>query len=234
MAETADILRELHRLRRHEKDLRDQIERLPKMLKAYEGKATLQDKTLKQAQDDLKKLKVAVHEKEVSLKTAHQQVVKYEKQRNEAAGKKEYDALGEEMTRAKEQCQKLEDEIFAGLGEIDDKTAQLPEVEKSLKQAKHEVANFETIRKTRHAELTALLDKVRQDIKETEEIRALYDRQVGMRGADAMSAVDNRICTACYTGITAQMHNELLQGQFVTCKSCGRILYLREAAAAAP
>jgi predicted nucleic acid-binding Zn-ribbon protein len=48
------------------------------------------------------------------------------------------------------------------------------------------------------------------------------------RGADAMAAVENRTCTACYTEITAQNYHELILGQLVVCKSCGRILYLPE------
>ncbi len=48
-------------------------------------------------------------------------------------------------------------------------------------------------------------------------------------GPDGMAAVKNRSCAACSTEITAQSYNELLQEQFVACKSCGRILYLPEA-----
>ena len=41
-----------------------------------------------------------------------------------------------------------------------------------------------------------------------------------------MSGVQGRTCTACYTEITAQNYNDLLQGNFVICQSCGRMLYL--------
>jgi predicted nucleic acid-binding Zn-ribbon protein len=51
---------------------------------------------------------------------------------------------------------------------------------------------------------------------------------VGSLGADALAAVQNRTCSSCYTEITAQQYNELLQQQVVLCKACGRILYLPE------
>ncbi len=61
-----------------------------------------------------------------------------------------------------------------------------------------------------------------------DDLRVQYNRLVGQRGDDAMAMVDGATCTACYTAITAQNLNELRVGAFVVCKSCGRILYLRE------
>ena len=55
-----------------------------------------------------------------------------------------------------------------------------------------------------------------------------YDRLIASKGEDAMSPVENKNCIACYTGITAQNYHDLVQGKFLLCKSCGRILYLPE------
>ena len=85
--------------------------------------ATRHDDGLKNHHEAIKKVKVAILEREASLKTAHQQIGKYEKQKNEAGGKKEYDALGAEITAARQTCQKLEDEILALLTEVEEKSA---------------------------------------------------------------------------------------------------------------
>ena len=53
------------------------------------------------------------HEQEVLLKAKQQQVVKHEKQLNEATAKKEYDALRAEIANEKKACQTLEDEILS-------------------------------------------------------------------------------------------------------------------------
>ena len=58
--------------------------------------------------------------------------------------------------------------------------------------------------------------------------RGMYDRLVAVKGDRAMSLVQDRTCTACYTEITAQNQNDLLQERLVLCKNCGRILYLAE------
>lgn len=229
----AAILRELHRLRRHATSLQEEIERLPRQLKAQQAKVTRQEDAIKQAQEGIKKLKVAAADKEKSLKAKHQDIAKHEKQRNEATGKKEYDALGAEITAARDACTKLEEEALNALSAIEEQTGRLPELEKVLKQAQQEVTNFDATCKERQGEMSGELQKVLAQIKEVEttmpaDIRGQYDRLVAARGEDAMAAVVERNCQACYTGITAQQYNELLQGMFVFCRSCGRYLYLAE------
>jgi predicted nucleic acid-binding Zn-ribbon protein len=233
MTAPGPILRDLHRLRRHAKNLADEIERLPRQINAQKGKLARAEETQRQAQEAIKKLKVTNTDKEKTLKAKFIDVSKYEKQRDEAAGKKEYDALQHEIAAARQACQQLEDEILAGIMEADEKTAQLPELDKAIKQAKHELDNFDKISAERKKELTGELDRTQAQIKEIDatlpdDVRVQYTRYVTARGEDAMAAVENKICQACYTGITAQQSNELLQGMFVLCKSCGRILYTKE------
>jgi predicted nucleic acid-binding Zn-ribbon protein len=229
----AAVLRELHRLRRHAAQLKDEIDRLPRQLKAQQAKVTRQEEAIKQTQEIIKKLKVAASDKEKSIKAKHQEIAKHEKQRNEATGKKEYDALGAEIVAAREACTKLEEEALLALTEVDEQTARIPELDKALKQAQHEVANFDSTCKQRQGEMGEEYEKALAQIKEVEtampaDIRGQYDRLVAARGEDAMSSVVDRICQACYTSITAQQYNELIQGMFVFCKSCGRYLYLPE------
>src|SRR5436305_13684257 len=64
----ATLFRELHRLRRHAKDLHDQIERGPRVLQAHQVKITRQQEAVQQAQEALKHLKVASHTTESQLK----------------------------------------------------------------------------------------------------------------------------------------------------------------------
>src|SRR5437870_3596816 len=138
MAGPATILRETHRLRRHLKELQTEIERAPRLLKGQQAKVTRQEEAAREAHETLKRLKVTSHEQEVLLKAKQQQVVKHEKQLNEATAKKEYDALRAEIANDKKACQTLEDEILNLLMEIEEKTMQLPEVDKAVQRAKEE------------------------------------------------------------------------------------------------
>ena len=59
-----------------------------------------------------------------------------------------------------------------------------------------------------------------------ERYREQYRRTVNVKGADALAAVRDRTCSACYTAITVQNLTDLRKEMFLTCKACGRLLYL--------
>jgi predicted nucleic acid-binding Zn-ribbon protein len=227
-------MREIHRLRRHARDLQNRIEMAPLQLKAHQARVTREEEALREAQDGIKHLKVTTHEKEVTLKTVRQQIQKYEKQREEAGSKKEYDTFQAEITAAQAKVRKLEDEILETMVETEEQTARLPERDKALQQAKADLARFEAEVQVRQADLAEQHRQALAQIATVEatlpegDLRGLYQRQVRARGEDALSAVENRTCMACYTEITAQQSQDLKMEELVICKSCGRILYLPE------
>ncbi len=229
----AAILRELHRLHRHAEDLRSQINRGPQTIKAHQDKTAKQEELLQQAQESIKKLKISLHEKEVSLKSQHQVVAKHEKQLNEASSRKEYDTLRVEIESDKKVCSKIEDAILEVMSEMETRAAQIPEYEKAVHKAKEDTARIISDIQTRRNEFTDRLNETLKSIHEVEaglpeDVRALYDRLVAAKGDSAMASVVDRTCSACYTEITAQSQNDLLQERLVFCKNCGRILYLPE------
>jgi predicted nucleic acid-binding Zn-ribbon protein len=233
MAGPATILREIHRLRRHAKDLQSEIERGPRLLKAHQAKVSKQEEGVREAHETLKRLKMTCHDKEGQLKATLQQIGKHEMQLNQATSKKEYDALKSEIAADKKKCQELEDEILDYMGQIEQRTAEIPELDKAVLQAKSEYAGSEKNAQERAGSLTEQLNQALGAIKEVEstlpaDVRPQYDRLVAARGEDAMAPVEHRTCMACYTEITAQNHNDLMLSQFVLCKSCGRALYLPE------
>src|SRR5947209_7257933 len=139
MSAPGPILRELHRLLKHATDLHTRMTQMPKTLQAQQTKARRQDEVLHHAQDAIKKLKVAIHDKESQIKTERQRITKYEKQLEEITSKKEYDALKHEIAGVYEAISQLEDEILAAMEETDKQTAALPEIEKETKQVQAEL-----------------------------------------------------------------------------------------------
>jgi uncharacterized protein len=232
----AAILRELHRLRRHAKDLETELERGPRTLKLQQDREARQEDQAREAHDALKHLKVTIHDKEVSLKAKHQEIAKHQRQLEKAGSNKEYDALQAEIAAEQKTCQQLENEILEAMSEVEDRTAQLPQLEREVQRVKGEVHQIIEDVQTRRHQFTELLQGTRQQIQEVEatlpeDVRAQYLRLVTARGEDALAAAQGRICSACYTEITAQNYNDLLQGRFLICKNCDRILYLPESTA---
>jgi uncharacterized protein len=233
MASTAELMREIHRLRRFARDLKEQIDRAPLQLKAQQAKVARQEEAMNSNLEAIKRLKVAIHEKEITLKTTHGQIAKHQKQLNESGSKKEYEALQTEIAAARAKCNQLEEESLTAMGESDERTAKIPELEKAAKAAKEAFIQYEKESGSRLASLKKQHDETLAKAKEVEatvpaNVRSNFDRIVKGKGADAFAPVVDRGCGACRTEIIAQQYNELLMGSFVVCKMCGRILYLPE------
>ena len=232
----AVLFREIHRLRRFAHELKEQADRFPKQMLAQQAKVKRQEDAQHDGIDVIKKLKVTVHEKEVSLKTNAALVKKYEGQLSGVSSKKEYDALLLEIKHTREQGQALEDEILTAMTTTDERTAKLPELEQNVVKAREEFVRWEKAAKERHAEQSVQLAETLEKLKAAEaqipdKVRSQYNRIISSMGHDGMSVVRSHTCSNCSTEITAQNYNELLQEQFFLCKSCGRILYLPDVAA---
>ena len=237
MAGPAPIFRVLHRLRRFTRDLQEQLDRIPRQLKAHQTRLAKQEQALRDAQDAVKRLKVSASDKEKLLKSHHEKIARFEKQINDISSKKEYDALQLEIAHAKTECSRLEDEILTALSEGEDRVAHLPDAEKAVKQAKEDLAKVEADVAPRKANLQAQLKEALAELKTVEEtippdIWPQYNRTISSLGPDGLAVVRDRTCENCCTEITVQAYNELAQEMFTSCRSCGRILYLPETAAA--
>src|SRR5438874_4972302 len=229
MPGVADILREIHRLRRHAREMQQELDRAPIVLKAHRTKAEKIQAAYQEAQETLKKLKITTHEKEVTLKTAVQQTAKYERQLDEATDTKQMEALKHEIGHEKTKSSALEDEILAALGEIDERTAKLPEQEKAAAASKSDLAAFEVEHKERVARLGEELKAALAGVATVEaqlppDMRQHYQRMINAFGADAFAPVEGTTCSYCNMQITSQQQIEVQSGEFVLCRSCGRAL----------
>ncbi len=226
-----ETFREIHRLRRHARDLQQEIDRGPIQLKARRTVAAKAADAFQLAQDELKKTKVHTHEKESSLKSAHTQMAKYEQQMQGAGDKKQYDAFKHEIAATRQKAQELEDQILEGMSEAEERAAKLPEQERAAAKAKDDLATFEREQAER---LTRLAEQLKTTLGQLKTVEAdipepfvpQYQRMVTAFGADALAAAQNHSCAHCHTHITVQQLHEVETGEFVLCRSCGRGLYL--------
>lgn len=231
MAGPAFIFKELHRLRRLASNMQNSIDNAPRQMRAQQNVVAKREEEQKNAQEHLKKLKVGIHEREVSVKSTQAQIKRYEQQLNDVSHKKELDALQAEITQAKAKIATLEEEALQALEEVDARTAELPAYEAAVKTARAEFAVFERDYQERlngwiKERDNALALIAVEEAKLPADIRQRHDRVVKSLGADAYGEVEGRICKACHTEITAQLAHNLQMQNFVQC-SCGRVLYVK-------
>lgn len=224
------LLREIHRLRRHLRDLQAELDRLPVALKARQTRLAKQEQALKDHLDGIKHLKVDTHEKEVRLKSAGQQLAKYERQLSDMTTPKEVEAKQTEIANTKTLVGQLEEQILEGMSDLDDRNAKTPEFEAQVKKAKDDLAAFQNEMGERTERLMREKKLAEEELKSNQaqlpnEVRDKFDRLVKAYGADALAEVADRVCGQCRSTITAQNVNELSAGHFLCCNNCGRALY---------
>lgn len=228
-----DVLREVHRLRRHLFDLHAEVENLPRALKARTAKLAKQEQNLKDAVDQVRKLKVENADRELRAKSTHQQLLKFEKQMDDMKSPKEIEGKQKEINAAKATIAALEAEVIAGITEIEEKVAQLPALEKLFKKAKSDFAAFEVETLEHEERLAREKSLALSELKTVEgkmpiEIAGTYARLVKAHGHDALAEVRERerSCGQCLNTVTVQNVNELLRGRLLCCNNCGRVLYI--------
>jgi uncharacterized protein len=227
------LLKEIHRLRRHLRELQTEIDEGPRVLQIEQERLDSEKQAHQDAYDTLKKLKLKQKEDEVSLKATESRLQKLAADMNLAGSKKEFDAKQSEIDQANAKKGELEDAILNTIAEIEERTAKLPEVEAKWAEAQKEFATFQKDAKER-------LDRLLTDQKFTQgelakvepqlppEARTPYDRLIKRYGPDGLAGVKNKSCQQCRTTLTDQQRANLTGGSFFCCPQCGRGLYLAE------
>jgi predicted nucleic acid-binding Zn-ribbon protein len=225
-----DTFRECHRLRKHLRDLQVEIERGPRVLKARQESLEAERQSHKDHHEAIKKLKLKQRDEEGSLKQTDTRLAKLAEQLTGISNQKEYEAKQSEIRQATAKKSESEDVILATLTEIEEKTAEIPAVDKKWADAQKDFADYqkdaaerlERLKADREATNAALL---KAEAQIPEEHRSRYDSLVKAHGPEALAGVKDRTCQGCRTKITEQRQVEVRNGLFLLCSSCGKMLY---------
>ncbi len=227
------LLKELHRLRRHLRDLQSEIDLGPKLMKGQQQHLATEELAHKEAHDTIKKLKLKQKEDEGTLKTVEQQLAKHEAEIHSAGSAKEFTAKQHEIDFDRARKGELEDAILTAITEIEERTADLPNVEKRWTDAQAEFEQYKIDAQERLERMQADQAASQALLAETEgklppDVRGQYDRLVKGYGPDGLAGVIGRACQQCRMSITEAQRSSLTAGSFVCCSQCGRGLYLVE------
>jgi len=223
--------KECHRLRRHLRDLKSEIDLGPRVQKIQETTLANAKVAHALAHETIGKLKLGIRDEEGNLKQHNAALGKFEKQLNDAGSPKEYEGKLSEIRQAKERISETEDRVLAMFDDLEQRTAAIPETERAWAEAQANFAVVQAEGKERLERLQAdlqatLAGLTQQEAKIPPAIKPQYDRLVKAYGPDGLAAVDGRVCTQCRTTIGEQQRSDLLAGKYLCCSSCHRALYM--------
>ena len=225
------ILREAHRLRLHLRELQTEIDLGPRVLKIRQQKLAAEEQAHKDSYEIIKKLKLKQKEDEGALRQTEQRLDKLATDLNTAGSKKEFDAKQHEIEMATTKKGEFEDAILSAMTELEERTANIPAVEKQWADAQAEFAQYQRDAQERLDRLLAdqkvcLTQLAEWEAKLPIDIKQQYERLVKAYGPDGLAGLKVRSCQNCRTTITEQSRNNVLSGIFVCCPNCGRGLYV--------
>ena len=145
---------------------------------------------------------------------------------------KELQALGHEVEALKENNQRLEAQLLAGMESLEQRGQRIKELEETLSSVRQELLEAQ---KEIAAEVTELEGKIAQVGADRDVIAASLEPQLRQRykvifdrrGGQAVVVVRDGTCFGCRMRIPPQLYNEILRSDKIHfCPNCQRILYL--------
>ena len=224
------ILRECHRLRRLRRDLQSEIDLGPRVQKIQQATLEKAKQTHKDAHDTITKLKLKLKTDEGTLKQIEGQLDKLQTRSLEVTTMREMDATKSEIAQATQKKSDLEETILKTMSEIEERTADLPNVEQRWKDAQAEFTQQQLEAKERLERLTADLKTAGEELAKADaslpdKVKPVYASLIKAHGPEGMAGVKDKVCLSCRSTLTAQKLIELNSGTFICCPSCGKALY---------
>lgn len=232
MPATAQNLRDLHTLHQRARALRDRLSSGPKTLAARQAAQATRQAELDTSRKALQDAKVRVQKLEHTLKGIETKIDDLKVKLNQVKKNDEYKALQNQIAHDNAAKSRAEEDILTALEDVETRSAEIARQEAEVKRTGAEVAALQQQLESQSAQHKAQLRELETAIKDAETAipevhRDHYRRIVARYGADALAACEDNSCLGCYTAVTPQMINELMNAESLTfCLSCGRLLYL--------
>jgi predicted nucleic acid-binding Zn-ribbon protein len=214
--------------------LKKEAEILPENLQAAKNKVQEEENTLKQKQDEVKKIQVAKKDLEVDLETKQGNIRKFETQLFQIKTNEEYKAMQKQITDLKFECGLIEDKILEKMEETEIAQKVVKEAESLVSTAKKELDE-------KQKEINKKIEEVKAGIEDIQKERGSFTQDVSQeflkkyevifknKHGAAIVAVANKSCQGCHMILPPNVINEVKRGtNVIICDNCARILYYAE------
>jgi predicted nucleic acid-binding Zn-ribbon protein len=231
MREDVSKLIQLQKVQSEISRVEAEVAELPRHLATIEAKLAGAKQDVAAAEAKIKKGEHDRRERESEIKDWNAKIIKLREQSSSVKTNEQYRALLDEIAYAEKEISKCEEKIIISMEEADGLKKELAAAQAELKadaiEVEKEKEHARAVTAKDEAELAKLReerDGFRAGLDENKVIT--FDRIVAKRGT-AMAEVIEGNCSACHVSIRPQRLNDLLNdAEFITCDSCGRILYV--------
>ena len=226
-------VRRLHEILLLAADIRGQIERAPKQLKAAQMALQAAKDAVQGCKDSIKKSRMEADRKQLQQRQYETKLYEWQGKHNAAANNREYQAVKDQIAADTQANSVLSDEIFEILEGIDSLQIKLADLERICKMTEEDSGKAESRIAERMVVLKRDLERVEGELKGAEsalpeDFAAIYHPLVKTRGEEAFAPLDERSCGGCNTGLPPRIIDQLRMGNPVACSSCGRWIYRPE------
>lgn len=226
-------LRTLHRIHQQLGDLKERLDRGPRLVRAQQVNIERSMAQSAEAESQAKAARIALDKRQLQLDSGEAGVQRRRLQLQQAADNREYQALKEQIAADEMANSVLADEILEAMEKQDQLLQKVAEAKATVERARHDAEKLAQDFKEKEPSLQADIERLQTEKKQAEaelpaDFRLLYDRLVKARGEDALAAVVGEFCGGCNQQIPLNMISALMLANPVQCKSCGRLLYLPE------
>ena len=230
---TTETLRTLHRVRQQLDDLNERLERGPRVVRAHQANVERLETELQKLRDEALALRIATDDKQNQLASGETSITKRRQQVQAAASNREFQALQDEIAAAERTNEVLEIEILEALDKLDGYDRRIEQAVAAVAKGRQEVEKAAEAVAKQEPHIRGDIERLRGELQHCEsdlpgDFRETYHRVIRQKGEDALAPVQGEFCGGCNQHVPVNMINDLMLNRPVTCKSCGRLLYLPE------
>ncbi|MFY7876243.1 MAG: zinc ribbon domain-containing protein, partial [Pirellula sp.] len=204
------LVRALHQTLLQIAEIKSQIERGPRQIKAAQIQVDSAKDALQKCRDTIKQKRMDADRKQLQLREREAKIHDWEGKMNSATNNREFQAIKEQIAADTQANNVLSDEILEILEENDSLQISLKDYEEKLKLIEADKVKIDSTVAKRIATLKEELLRVEGNLAGTEkqlstDFMVDYKRLVSSRGEDAMASLDDASCGGCNTGLTPRI-----------------------------
>ncbi|MDE3200784.1 MAG: hypothetical protein KGN79_07665 [Acidobacteriota bacterium] len=175
---------------------------------------------------------------EREAETHRKKAAHFREQQDSVTTTAQAEAIEHELTFAKAEIERLENEEYASLERTEAQETALAAARAQVERRAEDLEETRVNVEARRQKLAQLLEEFGA---EREMLRkqidpdwlARFDRIVANRGT-GIARGENQQCTGCRMGLRPQIWNQLREGELLNCDSCGRLIYWDDRMTPAP